>query len=94
MRRWTPYLSLFILFTLAATSFACPMCKDSIADTAKGNFNDPAAQAGLPSGFNFSVYYMLIAVFSMMGLVIGVIAKGIRSTHTRVPRGFDPVERH
>ncbi len=89
------YLRLFILplavLAWSATSLACPMCKDSIADTAAGNINDPTLQTGLPSGFNSSVYLMLIAVFSMMGLVIGVIARGIRSANVAQKRGFETI---
>jgi hypothetical protein len=61
------------------------MCKDSITDTAKtgaptGRGTD---QAGIPAGFNFSVYYMLIGVFATSALVIGIIARGIRSTNNQ-----------
>jgi hypothetical protein len=78
MRRFTPYLSIVMIAVFAGASLGCPMCRDSIADTATASYGD-GTQAGLPAGFNFSIYYMLGGVFCMMALVIGVIAKGVRS---------------
>lgn len=71
---------------------ACPMCKDSIADTAKtgtpsGRGTD---QGGIPTGFNHSVYIMLGGVFVTGALVVGVIAKGIRGSSV-TSNGFTPV---
>ena len=61
---------------------ACPMCKDSIPSS-------DAAQAGsLPGGFNTSVYIMLASLFTVIGIVSGVIYKGVTSTNVSV-RGFD-----
>jgi len=60
---------------------ACPMCKDSVSDTAQtGDFTGRGGQQSLPGGFNTSIYYMLIGLFAASGLVIGVIVKGIRGT--------------
>jgi hypothetical protein len=58
------------------------MCKDSIPSS-------DAAQAGsLPGGFNTSVYIMLIALISVIGLVSGIIYKGVTSTNVSI-RGFE-----
>ena len=67
---------LITLLTLAwhGMALACPNCKGSIADS------DAPTAANLPSGFNFSIYYMLVGVFCVMGLVGFVIVKGIRSS--------------
>ena len=60
-------------------AFACPMCKDSIPNS------DAAVTGSLPSGFNVSVYYMLIGLFVTIALVTGVIVKGVRSTSVSLP---------
>lgn len=91
MRRFTPYLSIVMIAVFAAAGFGCPMCRDSIAETAPATYGDAGTQAGLPGGFNFSIYYMLTGVFCMMALVIGVIAKGVRSTDAAMRRGFPVV---
>lgn len=70
--------SLLVLLLLASIATACPMCKDSIP-------NSDAEQAtGLPSGFNFSIYYMLFGLFATMGLIAMVVTKGIRSANARM----------
>ena len=88
-KRWTIAAALAVTQALAAVASACPMCKDSISDTA-GKGGGPAA--GLPSGFNVSVYLMLVGLFSVMGLVGGIIVKGIRSANvtpaSSKPPGF------
>lgn len=92
MKHWTAYLTLVLLLALSAPGLACPMCKDSITETAASTYGAPGSQAGLPGGFNFSIYFMLLSVFSMMALVIGVIAKGIRSSSATARRGFEPIK--
>ena len=62
----------------AALSVACPMCKDSIPNS------DAQQAAGLTSGFNFSVYYMLVGLFVTIGISTTVIVKGVRSTNARI----------
>ena len=93
MRRFTPILSLAMILVFATAALACPMCKDSITDTANAaqqSGGASAMDAGIPTGFNYSVYLMLVGVFSMMALVIGVIAKGIRSANAaHARRGFE-----
>ncbi len=75
MKRFAPYLSVVLVLLLCSAALACPMCKDSIP-------NSDAKQPGsLPSGFNFSIYYMLVGLFLMMGFVGTVIVKGIRSAN-------------
>jgi hypothetical protein len=65
------------------------MCKDSIPNGEAAT----AQQAGsLPSGFNYSVYYMLSGLFVTLGLISTVVYKGIRSTNVALPRspqGFE-----
>jgi hypothetical protein len=77
----------------AAAARACPMCKDTIDETA--NVAQPqdrtaGPQASLPGGFNFSIYYMLGGLFCTIGLVAGVITKGIRDSNASMRRGFPP----
>ena len=86
----TIVLGALLLSTSAAT--ACPMCKDTISDTAAAQPTDGSAgpQASLPSGFNFSIYYMLTGLVCTLGLVAGVITKGIRDSNASMRRGFPP----
>jgi preprotein translocase subunit SecG len=82
MKRTTLVLTFFFLTCAATFAPACPMCKDSISDTARsGDFAGRGAEQALPGGFNTSIYYMLIGLFATTGLVVGVITKGIRSTN-------------
>ncbi len=79
MKRWNYWLTVLLVLAPAAIAEACPSCKESIANT---NAQDAA---GVPSGFNYSIYYMLISFFTVLGLVVGVIVKGIRSANVAVP---------
>ena len=74
MKRWIPMLSMILLLSLHAVALACPNCKGSIPNS------DAEAGSSLPSGFNYSIYYMLGSLFAVMGLVGTVIVKGIRSS--------------
>ena len=68
MRRYTPVLSVVMVLVFASAALACPMCKDSIAETgaaAQQQYGSGGPEASLPSGFNFSIYYMLAGVFSV-----------------------------
>jgi len=71
------------LMVPAAMTLACPMCKESVPNS------DAEQAAGLPGGFNASVYYMLVGVFATAGLVIGVITRGVRSANARM-KSRDP----
>jgi hypothetical protein len=89
MGKLTPLIRGFILTSVlpAGLAVACPMCKESVPNS------DAPQASGLPGGFNFSVYYMLIGLFLTMGLIAGVVVKGIRSTNARmakVPRASSP----
>jgi len=82
----------------ASVAPACPMCKDTIADdaAARQQQSQPdngygaagGPQASLPSGFNFSIYYMLAGLACTLGLVAGVITKGVRDSNAAMERGF------
>jgi hypothetical protein len=87
-KRWIVGLSLFALQAFAAVASACPMCKDSVTD----NGGPDGPTPGLPSGFKFSIYLMLGGLFCVIGLVSGVIVKGVRSTDRLPPRGGFPLD--
>ena len=93
MRRLT--LTTIVLGALllpVSAARACPMCKDTISDTANvAQPQDGSAgpQASLPSGFNFSIYYMLTGLLCTIGLVAGVVTKGIRDSNAAMKRGFE-----
>ena len=82
-------ISYALLLSACGLASACPMCKDSIPNGEAAT----AQQAGsLPSGFNYSVYYMLGGLFFTIGMISTVVYKGIRSTNVHVDpriRGFD-----
>lgn len=78
-RRLTPAFACIALLAFASIADACPGCKESIAETlANGGPGGPTP--GLPSGFNYSIYFMFAGLFSVLALVMGVVVKGIRST--------------
>ena len=74
LRRWSIPLCLLIVVALHGVSFACPMCKDSLAN---GDFSGAGK---LPNGFDSSILFMLAAFISVVGLVVGIIWKGIKGT--------------
>ena len=81
MNRRSLFICAALILSTCGLTSACPMCKDSIPSS-------DAAQAGsLPGGFNTSVYIMLTSLIGVIGLVSGVIYKGITSTNNTV-RGF------
>lgn len=72
-------VAVFILTTiLPSIVMACPFCKESIPES------DALQRSSLPGGFNASVYYMLIGLFMTIGLLAGVITRGVRSTNARM----------
>ena len=82
-----------LLFANAAP--ACPNCKDTLANTnpQPGGANDRQSSegAGLPGGFNLSIYFMLGGVIVVGALVIRMIVRETRSgTRGRQPAGCRP----
>ena len=73
----------------APTASACPSCKDSIGTAASDETGAGGPSAGLPSGFNTSVYIMLTALVGMLGFVGLTLYRGVRGTP--MPRGFSPL---
>jgi hypothetical protein len=96
-RMYSLIVMLVVLLVPASLAMACPMCKDSIADTAaaaQSQYGAGGPQTALPSGFNVSIYYMLGGLFCTLGLVVGVITKGIRDSNASMhKRGFEAVQR-
>ena len=76
MRNWnrTIVLSVLIMLAMCALSYACPMCKDSIPTS------DASAPTAVPSGFNWSVYTLLIGVFAVAACVGGMLFKVVRES--------------
>ncbi|HEX4795662.1 MAG TPA: hypothetical protein VH370_17870 [Humisphaera sp.] len=74
MRRVSPLLSILLVLLLCGVATACPMCKDSVAN------GDAAGTGALPNGFNTSIIVMLTGFLSVVGLVTGVIWKGIKGS--------------
>ena len=88
--RSTVAAALLVVLTCVVPASACPMCKDSIKDTAAVPVNGTGGgpSAGLPSGFNVSVYLMLLSAFAVMGFVARVIVKGVRDANVTAAPGF------
>ena len=84
MNRWTPLLTVLLTLALTAVAAACPNCKDSIASSANGG-----SAGGLPAGFNYSIYFMLLGLFAVPGFVGFTIVKGVRASDAHsTRRGF------
>ncbi|MGH7178605.1 MAG: hypothetical protein ACREJC_14605 [Tepidisphaeraceae bacterium] len=85
MRRLLPIL---LSVTVCSACLACPMCKDSVP-------NSDAQQAGgLPGGFNSSVYTLLIGFLTVLGLVSGLIIKGVRDATARTGFPVQPADQN
>lgn len=78
-RRWnkTLVLGALVVLALSCVTYACPMCKDSIPDS------DASAAVALPTGFNYSVYTLLVGFLVVLAAVSGMIFKVVRETSTR-----------
>jgi hypothetical protein len=74
MPRQNILLPLLLVLTLTGLAHACPSCKETIAST------ETASTPGISSAFNSSIYVMLGAFLGVLGLVAGVIIKGIRGS--------------
>ena len=74
MRGWKLIIGFAVVLALTGIASACPSCKDSIAAT------DNAGTPGISQAFNSSVYIMLGAFLGVLGLVAGVIVKGIKGS--------------
>ena len=84
MNRWTPLLTVLQMLALSGVALACPNCKDSIATNGDGS-----SAGGLPAGFNYSIYFMLLGLFAVLGFVGFTIMKGVRASDARsARRGF------
>ena len=71
--RQSVYAGILALALLPGIASACPNCKSSIPNS------DAQQAAGLPSGFNNSIYFMLGGVFVVAGFVVRMIVKETRS---------------
>ena len=74
MRRWTSLLTLCLVLLFCGIALACPECKDSVANTDARNATNVAA------GYNLSIYVMLGAFLTVLGMVLRVLVKAIRSS--------------
>jgi hypothetical protein len=79
-RRTVAAAVLALMLSTPALAPACPTCKESIPNS------DAQQAAALPSGFNFSIYYMLGSVGLVGGLLVRMI---VRETRASDQRGFD-----
>ena len=68
-----PYLTVAVMLALTTAVMACPMCKDSVANS------DAQQPGGLPGGFNTTIYVMLGGLFAVIGLVTTTLVRGART---------------
>lgn len=89
-RRLTLAVACLTLLALASFADACPGCKDSIAESVSGG-GPGGPTPGLPNGFNYSIYFMFAGLFSVMGLVAGIVIKGVRSAAVTPGFAVNPI---
>jgi len=80
-RRWTIALAGALIPLLNTAVLACPLCKDSVPNSGG------EAGGSLPTGMNNSVYFMLGGFFVVLGLITGIVIKGVRDTNNHNYRG-------
>jgi hypothetical protein len=79
-----PVVAYVLLVGLAGPAQACPGCKDTVAEgSVDGGPGGPTP--GLPSGFNTSIYVMLVGFFCVLGMVAGIVVKGVNSSDRSAP---------
>jgi len=88
-------LALFAgVLSAAGDASACPNCKGTVESSAADGANGGVgASPSLPGGFNVSIYLMLAGLFGVMGMVAGVVIRGVRATNAGMgqpsgPNGF------
>ena len=88
-RTFIAYVFLGVLAIAAQADFAsaCPNCKDSIPMGASDNSGGGDPSAGLPGGFNTSIYVMLSAFVGVLGFVGFTLYRGVRGAP--VSQGFE-----
>jgi hypothetical protein len=97
MKRSTLLIAAAVLsLAPVANVFGCPMCKDSVGNKDEAIIGTPGeggGGGGLPGGFNSNVYYMLTGFSVVLGGVLGVVVRTVRSTDAQQhPTGGFPVE--
>src|SRR4051794_30061581 len=80
----TVMLSVLVVLAMSCATYACPMCKDSIPNS------DASAAVALPTGFNYSVYTLLVGFLVVLASVSGMIFKAVRETSARPGFQIDP----
>ena len=73
MKTPLPLVAALLTLILSVSALACPLCKESIPNS------DQESVAGVPNGFNNSVYFMLAGFAGTLGLVTTVVVKGVRA---------------
>lgn len=79
------YLPILLVLSLNGLVLACPMCKDSVPSS------DASSAGGVPVGFNLSVYILLTAFLTVLGLIIGGVTHAVYTTPVlpnQFKRGF------
>ena len=74
-------LAMFFVAPIAIPVSACPNCKDSIPTGASENTGMGDASAGVSSGFNASIYLMLISFVGVLGMVGYTLYRGVRGSN-------------
>ena len=82
MKRCTPLLVPLATLLMTTTSWACPLCKDSVPSS------DAQVPGGVPGGFNTTIYFMLGALFCVIGMITMTLVRGARGTAAARGRGF------
>lgn len=72
MRRGLIATLIALILLPAGFVSACPNCKDSIPNS------DAQSAAGLPGGFNASIFFMLGGLFLVSGFLVRMIVKETR----------------
>jgi hypothetical protein len=91
-------LATIIVLTATSGAFACPLCKDSVANREgdsgdlKTNYNSNGEN--ISGGINRSIYFMFGGLFGVLGLITSVVFKSIRHTPMAPPpsKGAFPVK--
>jgi len=70
-KRFAPLLALVVVLCLADSAWACPTCKEGLAE------NDPASQT-LVAGYFYSILFMMAMPFVTLGMFGGFAYLSVR----------------
>lgn len=82
-------LAVVAVLAAAPVTQACPNCKDTVAIASEGTAEGstrPAASQSIAAGYNYSILFMIGAMYAVVGSFIGGTAYYLRKNSAKINR--------